>query len=108
MSRSQNARSERIEYIAINTVAFNNVSGGTLGRPPAAYMRVEHVIELSEHRVDHDHGSGGSDDPPGSDPPVLNERQHRQLRIRAPTHAHSLFASSRTNASTLSRISAPC
>ena len=38
MSRSQNARSERIEYIAINTVDFNNVSGGTLRRPPAAYI----------------------------------------------------------------------
>ena len=38
MRRSQNARSDRIEYIAINTVAFNNVSGGTLARPPAAYI----------------------------------------------------------------------
>ena len=38
MRRSQNARSERIEYIAINTVDFNNVSGGTDARPPAAYM----------------------------------------------------------------------
>jgi hypothetical protein len=38
LSRSQNARSERIEYIAINTVDFNNVSGGTLRRPPAAYI----------------------------------------------------------------------
>src|SRR5215203_2980283 len=31
-------RPGRIEYIAINTVDFNNVSGGTLRRPPAAYM----------------------------------------------------------------------
>ena len=38
MRRSQNARSERIEYIAINTVDFNSVSGGTLRRPPAAYI----------------------------------------------------------------------
>jgi hypothetical protein len=30
LSRSQNARSERIEYIAISTVDFNNTSGGTL------------------------------------------------------------------------------
>ena len=54
MSRSQNARSERIEYIAINTVDFNNISGGTLRRPPAAYIVVEHVVELGEHRVDDD------------------------------------------------------
>jgi hypothetical protein len=33
-----NARSERIEYIAINTVAFNNCSGGTDRRPDVAYM----------------------------------------------------------------------
>jgi hypothetical protein len=38
LSRSQKARSERIEYIAINTVAFNNVSGGTLRRPLVAYI----------------------------------------------------------------------
>jgi hypothetical protein len=38
LSRSQNARSERIEYNAINTVDFNSVSGGTLRRPPVAYM----------------------------------------------------------------------
>jgi hypothetical protein len=38
LSRSQNARSKRIEYIAINTVDFNNTSGGTLARPPAAYI----------------------------------------------------------------------
>ena len=29
---------ERIEYSAINTVDFNNVSGGTLRRPPTAYI----------------------------------------------------------------------
>jgi hypothetical protein len=40
LSCSQNARSERIEYNAINTDDFNNVSGGTLRRPPAAYMPV--------------------------------------------------------------------
>ena len=38
MSRSRNAGSERIEYSAISTVAFNRVSGGTLRRPPAAYI----------------------------------------------------------------------
>ena len=38
LSRSQNARSERIEYNAISTVAFNKCSGGTLGGPPAASM----------------------------------------------------------------------
>ena len=38
MSRSQNARSERIEYIAINTVDFNSVSGGTERRPLVAYI----------------------------------------------------------------------
>jgi hypothetical protein len=38
LSRSQNARSERIEYIAINTVDFNSTSGGTLRRPPVEYM----------------------------------------------------------------------
>jgi hypothetical protein len=27
-----------MEYIAISTVAFNSVSGGTLDRPDAAYM----------------------------------------------------------------------
>ena len=52
MSRSQNARSERIEYNAINTVAFNSVSGGTLGRPDRRVHRVELVVELGEHRVD--------------------------------------------------------
>jgi len=34
--RSQNARSERIDSIAINAFAFNNASGGTLRRPLAA------------------------------------------------------------------------
>jgi hypothetical protein len=38
LSRSQNARSERIEYIAISTVDFNNTSGGTLRRPPVEYI----------------------------------------------------------------------
>jgi hypothetical protein len=38
LSRSQNARSERIEYIAINTEALSSCSGGTLGRPDFAYI----------------------------------------------------------------------
>jgi hypothetical protein len=38
LSRSQKARSERIEYIAINTVAFSSCSGGTLRRPRVAYI----------------------------------------------------------------------
>ena len=33
-------RSLRMEYNAINTVAFSNCSGGTLGRPVVAYMAV--------------------------------------------------------------------
>ena len=38
VSRSQNARSLRIEYSAINTVAFKSCSGGTLGRPIREYI----------------------------------------------------------------------
>ncbi len=38
MRRSQKARSDRIEYMAIKIVAFSNDSGGTLGRPLAEYM----------------------------------------------------------------------
>jgi hypothetical protein len=37
-NRSQNARSERIEHTAIDTVAFNSASGGTLERPDLAYI----------------------------------------------------------------------
>ena len=38
LRRSQNARSERIEYSAISTEDFNNISGGTLGRPRGGYI----------------------------------------------------------------------
>jgi len=44
LSRSQNARSERIEYNAINTVAFNSVSGGTLAL-------LEHPDQLARLRA---------------------------------------------------------
>ena len=90
MSRSQNARSERIEYIAINTVDFNNISGGTLRRPPAAYICVEDRIQLGEHGVDHD--TDPADRMIGRDQILGAQRgQHRQLRIGAPTHAPILF-----------------
>jgi len=63
----QNARSERIEYSAINTVDFNNVSGGTLRRPPAAYIATK-VSSVPASTASTRPGSGGSDDPAGSGP----------------------------------------
>jgi hypothetical protein len=47
LSRSQKARSLRIEYSAMSTVAFNNCSGGTLGRPIAENIPANSVSSSS-------------------------------------------------------------
>lgn len=54
LSRSQNARSERTDYIAINTVDFNRCSGGALRRPSVASILVEDQVELGKHGIDDD------------------------------------------------------
>ena len=46
MSRSQNARSERIEYSAINTVAFNNGTGNVR----FSYRIVATRKDITRHR----------------------------------------------------------
>jgi hypothetical protein len=90
LSRWQKARSERIEYIAINTVAFNNVSGGTLRRPPLAYIASNVSSRSTSHGVDH--GADLADRMIRRDQLLrAQRRQHRQLLIRAATHTHSLF-----------------
>jgi hypothetical protein len=54
LSRSHNARSERIEYPAINTVAFNNVFRCNAAPATRRVHAVDHVIEIGEHSVDYD------------------------------------------------------
>ena len=84
------AHSDRIEYIAINTVDFINCSGGTLRRPPGRVHRIEDRTELGEHRVDHD--TDLADRMIDRDQILGAQRgQHRQLRIGASTHAPNLF-----------------
>ena len=95
--------SERIEYIAINTVDLSNVADGTDARPPTAYMPSN--TSSSSASI----SSTRSRDP--ADRVIHRDQilraQRRQLWIRGPTHPHSPFDPAR-NANTVSRISAPC
>ncbi len=57
---------------------------------PGRVHAIEHVIQLGEHRVDHP--ADLADRMIRRDQILRRQRrQHRQLRIRAPTHTHSLF-----------------
>ena len=97
---------QRIEYIAINTVDFNTVSGGTDGRPPAEVHRCERVIEIGEHRVDHD--PDPADRMIGRDQILSTQRrQHRQLPVRGSTHPHPFPSRDRTR-TPIRGFSAPC
>ena len=106
MSRSQNARSERIEYIAINTVAFNSASGGTLVRPLDAYIASNTTSRSAKTastttRILRIGCSAGIS---SSVLRVLNMANCGSGAPRIPT----VFSIPTENASTLSAISAPC